>query len=228
MPCEHYKDALTEAATHGAPQGELQAHLENCGSCRTAFAAEQALFFFIDEGLRANANAEVPATLLPRVRVRLNEETLPARSWVNSRFLLAAAATVAIVFFMTQTLWQRHTAHRPSKTAANTEPSPSVASLPENQGPAPAFPAREHPIAHTKVTTAKNSVPTYSANSQRREPEVLVPRDQEALLADYQQHWLSQKHAPLVARTLDAANLTPLEVAPIQIAKLDVKLMAEK
>jgi len=58
-------------------------------------------------------------------------------------------------------------------------------------------------------------------------PEVLVPRDQEVLLARYAQQWSSHKRAPLVAQGADEVSVKPLEVAPIQIAQLDVKLLTE-
>ena len=75
MLCEHYKEALIEAAASGAePHGDLRAHLDGCAGCRAAFEQEQALFASIDGGLRVTANADVPASLLPRVRARLHAE----------------------------------------------------------------------------------------------------------------------------------------------------------
>jgi hypothetical protein len=59
-------------------------------------------------------------------------------------------------------------------------------------------------------------------------PEVLVPRDQEVLLVSYAEQWNQRKHAPLVAANFDATSLSPLQIAPIQIAQLDVKLMTEE
>jgi len=58
-------------------------------------------------------------------------------------------------------------------------------------------------------------------------PEVLVPRDQEVLLGSYAEEWSRRKRLPLVAANFDATNLSPLQIAPIQISQLDVKLMAE-
>jgi hypothetical protein len=59
-------------------------------------------------------------------------------------------------------------------------------------------------------------------------PEVLVPPDQEVLLVNYAAQWRQRKHLPLVAANFDATNLSPLQIAPIQISQLDVKLMAEE
>jgi hypothetical protein len=58
-------------------------------------------------------------------------------------------------------------------------------------------------------------------------PEVLVPKDQELLIASYARQWSTQKRAPLVQEDVNQATVTPLEVAPIQITQLDVKLLKE-
>jgi hypothetical protein len=59
-------------------------------------------------------------------------------------------------------------------------------------------------------------------------PEVLVPRDQDALLASYAEQWSQRKRAPLVASNFDPTNLSLLQISPIQIDQLDVKLMTEE
>jgi anti-sigma factor RsiW len=74
MPCEHFQDALIEAAaTRAEPQGEVRVHLQNCAACQAAFEQEQSLFASIDAGVRVVANAEVPPSLMPRVRAALDE-----------------------------------------------------------------------------------------------------------------------------------------------------------
>src|SRR5229473_7955540 len=100
MPCKHYKDALIEAAAGGAePRGELRAHLSGCIDCRAAFEQEQSLFASIDAGLHATANAEVPGSLLPRVRASLDEVSAPRRIWVTNWLVLASAAVLVVAFF---------------------------------------------------------------------------------------------------------------------------------
>ena len=51
-------------------------------------------------------------------------------------------------------------------------------------------------------------------------PEVLVPPDQEALLARYVEQLRNHKHVQLMAELQDTP-LEPLELTPIQIAPLD-------
>jgi len=68
MPCEHYKDALIEAAASGAAlQGDLPC-ISRLRFLPRSIRTEQVLFASIDAGLRVTANAEMPASLLPRVR----------------------------------------------------------------------------------------------------------------------------------------------------------------
>jgi hypothetical protein len=56
----------------------------------------------------------------------------------------------------------------------------------------------------------------------------LVPSDQNVLLARYADEWSRRKRVPLLAEGSQAATLVPMEVAPIQIDQLDVKLLAEE
>ena len=65
------------------------------------------------------------------------------------------------------------------------------------------------------------------ASARYASPEVLVPKDQDVLLAEYAEQWHERKHAPLVVRDSDATILAPLEVAQIQITELDVKPLAD-
>src|SRR5262249_23488967 len=57
-------------------------------------------------------------------------------------------------------------------------------------------------------------------------PEVLVPQDQEVLLASYSAQWRKRGNS-LTARVMPEPIIEPLEVAPIRIEALDVKSMEE-
>ena len=67
---------------------------------RATLAEELQLFVAIDTGVRASANSEMPASLLPRVRVKLNELSVPRRSWIPTYVAVTAAVALvtAIVF----------------------------------------------------------------------------------------------------------------------------------
>ncbi|HEX4546211.1 MAG TPA: hypothetical protein VH110_07595 [Candidatus Acidoferrum sp.] len=226
MPCEHYKDALVEAAATGAePQGELRAHLAACASCRAVFADEQSLFVSIDAGLHATANAEVPPSLLPRVRAALEETSIPKRVWLSNGFVLATAATAVLALFLTLAI--RHTGSgRNVEPAVATKNSPTLLPLaPQVQAPSPMRPnsnpaQRPHAISRSNRAMNPQVGPSVVA-------DVLVPRDQELLLARYSEQWRLRKTKTVLAEVSSETTLEPLQLAPIQIDQLDVKLLAE-
>jgi hypothetical protein len=223
MPFEHHKDALIEAAATGLePQGELRAHLESCDSCRAVFAEEQALFASIDVGLQATVNAEVPVSLLPRVRARLDEQGTPGRSWVTNRFVLVSAAVVIVAFFTARAIRHTNVGQEPVETSVKTivPPHPQV--------PVVVQPAEKHYVPPRQFAVVKNHRDPETSVRKRTEPEVLVPRDQEILLAEYATQWNLRKRGPLVAQDSDTTIMALLQVAPIQIDELGVKLLAEE
>jgi hypothetical protein len=228
MPCEHYQNALIEAAASGVePQGELRAHLANCATCRTAFSLEQSLFSSMDEGLRAAANPEVPASLLPRVRARLADEPAPIRSW-RFRFVVAGAVAIVVAFLVARTAWHTSVEQPSPNTSSDSTTSSMVRPGRQAQNPDAATALAGNSVAHPQDAATRASGHPVSRPTGDSIPEVLVSPDQEVLLASYAEEWNRRKRLPLVATNLDATNLPLLQIAPIQIAQLDVKLMAEE
>jgi len=224
MPCKHYKNALVEAAASGFhPQGDLRAHLDTCASCRAAFEQEQSLFASIDIGLQVSANAEVPASLLPRVRARLEEASAPRPIWVPNWLVLASAAVMVVAFIAARSVWSTRVVEKPVETAVKTIVQP-----PQNLDPSVGDPAENNSPSHRELPIAKNPSPHETIVRGKTTPEVVVPRDQELLLAEYAEQWRLHKHAPLVAQDSDGTVLAPLQMDQIQIAELDVKLLAEE
>ena len=228
MPCEHHKDALIQAAASGVePEGELRAHLEACDSCRAAFAEEQALFASIDAGIHVKANADVPVSLLPRVRARLDEADAPRNSWITSRFVLATAAVVVVVFFAARAVRHINAGREPVASVERTN-VPQVAPPSPRQSPVVVSSGVKNSVAPRQFNSPKNSAAAEVAVGVKTEPEVLVPRDQETLLAAYAEQWNLHKRAPLIAQDSNATILVQLQIAPIQIDELGVKLLAEE
>ena len=229
MLCEHYKEALIEAAASGAePHGDLRAHLDGCAGCRAAFEQEQALFASIDGGLRVTANADVPASLLPRVRARLHAEAAPTRTWLTNWLVLASAAAVIAAFFVARVVWRPDAPQNPQTNSTQEDPSGPV--IPPAQEPAqgPGQSAKNSSLPSPHFSMSTNSPQHGVQSAHNAFPEVLVPRDQEVLLTEYAEQWRTHKHPLLLAQEFDATTLTPLQVAPIQIEELDVKLLAEE
>ncbi len=229
MPCEHHKDALIEAAAAGVePQGELRAHLAGCAGCRAAFEQERLLFASIDSGLRVAANAEVPVSLLPRVRALLDvESVVPNRRWAGNWLVLASAAVIAAGIFVARVAWRPVVRENPSINTTEKGPSAPAARSPHVDAHNSERIAKTNPSPAQRTMVAENS-PKGGMTARHSGPEVLVPMDQEVLLAEYAEQWRQRKHAPLLAQDSDATILAPLQVAQIQIAELDVKLLAEE
>jgi anti-sigma factor RsiW len=229
MPCENYKDALIEAAVSGAePQAELRAHLAACTACRTDFAEEQSLFASIDAGLRQFVSAEVPASLLPRVRARVAEEVVPHRTWFTNWLTVASAAAIIAVFFVVRVARHSNFSTNPPANSAKTDSPATV--LPPSEGPAraPEPSSRTNSRSNSQTFVARNSQTPRLHPARSSIPEVLVPGDQEVWLARYAEQWRLDKHSSHLAQNSGETNLAPLEVAPIQIAELDVKLLADE
>jgi hypothetical protein len=229
MPCQHYKDALIEAAASGSqPQGELRAHFDACADCRGAFEREQSLFASIDAGLQVSANVDVPASLLPRVRARLDEVSAPRRMWATNWLVLASAAVMVVAFFAARAVWRLNVLNEPIESAEKTSVPLQATPSPKNQPPVVAPPVEKNSSSQRQLAIAKTPRAHETLVSGKTMPEVLVPRDQEVLLAEYAEQWRLHARPMLLAQEFNATILSPLQVAPIQIDELDVKLLAEE
>jgi hypothetical protein len=101
MFCESHRRPLMDAATTGEVLPEaLAAHLRACESCSGAFAAEQVLFAAIEGSLKIRANAEVPASLIPRVRAAIPENTSPVKPFRSNQMLVPACVAAALAALM--------------------------------------------------------------------------------------------------------------------------------
>lgn len=228
MPCEHYKDALIEAAASGAAlQDDLRAHLTVCADCLSTFEQEQTLFASIDAGLRVTANAETPASLLPRVRTRLDKESAPRHIWGRNWLVLASAAVMVVAFLAARVVWHTNDMQRPVELTGKTTVPPLVTPSRRDQAPVTAPGMEKSSSRQHQLAVARNNPAREALGRAKTMPEVLVPRDQEVLLAEYAEQWRLHTHAPLVAQSFDATVLAPLQVAQIQIDELDVRLLAD-
>jgi hypothetical protein len=228
MPCEHHKDAIVEAAATGAElQGELRAHLAACASCRAAFAEEQSLFAAIDSGLQARVNPEVPPSLLPRVRANLEEVSIPKPAWLSTGFVLATAATAVLALSLSLAI--RHTGSgRNVQPIVATKNAPALAPpAPRVQALTPALSSNSNPAQRRYALSPSNRATKPLQVGPSVVADVLVPRDQELLLARYSEQWRLRKTKTVLAEVSNETTLKPLQLAPIQIDQLDVKLIAE-
>jgi hypothetical protein len=222
MPCENYREALIEAAAADTePSRELRLHLDACPSCGAAFAQERQLFAALDSGVCANANSEIPASLLSRVRAGLNERPAPQRSWILAGAALAAVAALVIVFILVHGFGRGATETNPQMIAAVDHESPAVIP-PFTQAIAP---------SETTSSSAKSSSrrPIKPATLAKFEQvAVLIPAGQkqaiEALLAGVQQGKV-ETNVFLTEKPEEA--LQELQVSPLEISPIEVKPLAD-
>lgn len=220
MPCKHDKDALIEAAASGAqPQGDVRLHLAECADCRAAFQQEQSLFASIDAGLLVAANAEVPASLLPRVRARLDEVPVPQRRWFQP-FVLAAAS-VALAFAIFQFARTHH--FGPDNQAKLT---PQIEALATNAGLQNSGPGTRI------VSSNRNNFKTRGNSTLFRpvassQPEVLVPPDEREALSRFVAVLGGRREMALALVTPapqtkdESARLEPLQIKGLEIKTLE-------
>jgi hypothetical protein len=218
--CGDYREVLIDAAAGGAePSRELRSHLDACGSCRAAFTEEVQLFAAIDAGVRVSANAEVPASLLPRVRVQLPEQVVPRHSWVPVGAALAAAVVLVTVIVFARGFGSGpHGADREVNSAASDVPRPLIQAAP------PGIVLVERA---TRTARHEPSRPTRKAVIARAEElTVLIPIGQkraiDALLLGVQHGKVDGGVllAEKPEKTLEELQVVPLDVSPIEVKPL--------
>jgi anti-sigma factor RsiW len=219
--CDDYREALIEAAASGAePSRELRLHMNACSSCQAMFAQERQLFADIDTGLRSEANAEVPASLLPRVRLELSARSVRRFSWVPSVAAMAAVAAAVLAVVFIRGAWrgmaelnQQTISVARKDVAVPTHPSLSVRTPESNELPA------------GQIRTRRVKA---SPRAKSEEPTVLVPLEQkramEILLASLQRGKVAGE--VLLAEEPEKP-LEELKVAPLDLAPIEVKPLAD-
>jgi hypothetical protein len=209
MLCESYRKTLNEAALSDERlPAEVQAHLASCASCRESFSDEQALFSLIETEVRIRINAEMPASLLRRVRQEIAASPA-ARTWrvPVPAYIASGLAVAAIALsFAART---KVSSVKPEPSAHNISlPAPNEPGVPQTGG-AP----REMLVATSKRSHQQPQV------ALRAEPEVLVSADEQLGLQRYT--------ASLRSMAADrAANVKPealLEIKHLEIAGVDLK-----
>lgn len=144
MSCEEYRDKLIDGLASGANSldGEMAGHLRTCARCKKFYEAQVHLFGAIDTGVRVIVNETVPASLLPGVRARVAEASVPP--WALRFYLKPLAGAMAIALLLGVFLVRRENPPARVAVARSVEsPTPKTAeSLPMREITAPADGAR--------------------------------------------------------------------------------------
>ena len=216
MFCEPYRQALMDGAAGAEVPPRALAHLAVCTACTEAFASERTLFERIDGELAKSLDADVPASLVSRVRLAVRDERVSGRSWIGSMWTwgpVTAAAALAIFLLMPRIF-------------------PPVATSPPQPGATP-------PVSTQTIASAASAHPTPSADIPRHElpkrplpvaatktlvpaaPEVVVAPGEEAALLKYAA--FLRRRADLAQSVASSENQKPLAIQPLEIGVLQAE-----
>jgi len=213
MFCKAYHQSLRDAAASGeALSPVLRKHLASCESCRAAFAEEQCLFAAIDSGLQASANSEVPATLIPGVRVGIAQEPQHRVSFPSWAFIGGAFATAAVA--VTLLVPSHHPPNSPKVTGYAVSSTRPIESFPVAAAVNPPQKSGVSVVKGTKWATL-----VASNNSTQRFPEVIVPPEEGVALLRYEE-LLHRKQAVVLMASAKSLDLRP-GIEPLQIAEIE-------
>lgn len=222
MPCEKYQAALIELVSSSAEAGrDLRAHLDTCVSCAELLRQERLLVASIDSDLRRIANAEIPATLQPRILARLAEETRAegARNMIRiGGFAAAAVLAVLLLAF----LWPRDVKEAVARPGTKPVPAERQEGSASQKQPAD--------IALRAVTR----IPQHNAKAAalvagKSEPDVLIPPEEREAFAHFVSSVQERKELALALVNPAPEKKTEfLDVEPLQIARLEMKPLEEE
>lgn len=219
MFCESYRKVLMEAAGsgEGLPR-ELEVHVAGCEHCQAAFAYEQALFRSIDGALQAAANTEIPASLLPRVRMQVASGSTKANRRVPVLAFVMGGLVIGAIVVSSSSL--RHSAV--SRSTGKEPAAPSIQSA-----------VSREPTGLSVETSSIQGSPTPGRLVGRRErfildraaqgsePEVLVSSEEEAGLRRYAD--LLRAKSFETSNRAAATDDAPFEIKPLEIAELGLR-----
>lgn len=214
MPCEIYQQALTDAAAaNAAPSREVNAHLESCVPCRAFFAAEQQLFAALEAGVEKMSNADMPPSLLPILRTRMNERKGQRSHWLPAAAMVAAALIVALFVSRENKRYLTGTEKQTNSVATAAPASPELS----QKGTPKEF-----------VALPRKALLRRSASAVKRPPEVvvLIPEGQrrafDRLVAELQSGRVEPDvlAADKPEQASQEQGLPPLAIAPIEIKPL--------
>jgi len=224
MPCEKYQDALTDLAARGAEVvGVVREHLNVCASCRSYLEQEQFLFASIDSAVRSSINEPLPAALVQRLHARVAQESALTRNWSPILAARAIAIAASIVFGIITVQYRFHQTRPQAGIRRTVAVAATVANTDSAFSARSAGPSASLRRASAPVVTLSRVV----GSAKQSGLEVIVPPDQQDLLAEYARmlqsraldaraHQISVPAASTIEPIVMAANaISELKVQPL-------------
>jgi hypothetical protein len=222
MPCKKYQDALTNLATKGAePAGDVRAHLSVCASCRSYLTLEQLLFASIDSVVRSNINEPLPGALVQRLHARIAQESTLRRNWSPILAATSVAVAATIVLGIVTIQYRFHQTRPQTGVRRTIAVAATVANTDSAFSAPPARPSASSRDRSSPVVTLSRVV----GSAKQSGLEVIVPSDQQVLLAQYARMLQSRALDARVRRvSLPAASaIEPIVMAANVISELKVQ-----
>jgi hypothetical protein len=220
MNCEGYQDKLIAALASGESllDGDVAAHLRVCAECGKFYEAQVHLFGAIDLRVRAMVNKTMPASLLPRVRARIEKTRAPRLVWRPAWSVVAIAATILVVSlgFVRRSGPLRDAGLIKAPTAAAIRAETVSFAATPTEAASRAVKPRRRPRnkAETRIDR-----PTEV-------PEVIVLAEEgEAFVRFVARIPVDPQKAVALTRPAPLQQDLPVEIALLQIEKLKVKLL---
>ena len=217
MNCQQCQQKLLHSLTAGdIPSAEVVAHESSCPVCRKFYAAQENLFRSIDSGLRSLANQPVPRSLLPSLRVCLDEKFManhaPFYRWGFTAVVTAAILAISVALFL-----RRPTTAPPASLLQPT-------SLPSRNSENQAFASQPHQELQKSAPFAAEFRHTARAAASIKQPEVMVLAEEREAFAKFVAEVPDEPSAALaLAHPAPSATSDVVEIALLQIDLLEVK-----
>ena len=216
MNCKVAQGKIVDAmaAHEWGLRGELDQHLRECANCRAFFASQTSLSTAIDSHLRLIADEPGPPSLLPRVRVRLQEEVAP-RQWIPRWRLAAVAAVVVLLVAVSIRMGNSDKTDHATESAARVAPGPPNVNQPRTVSVQVQKPA---PRTSRVPVVQKARGPVYSST-----PDVLIlPEEQEAFRRFVSDIAKDRHSANAIISAAPGNGDAPVEIALLTIENVEV------
>jgi predicted anti-sigma-YlaC factor YlaD len=220
MNCARCREHILATLAAGQRVLKLDAaeHLQSCARCSEYFYSQRELFRSIDAGLRSLVNKPVPASLLPGVRMRLDEQPSLAR---NATFRWQLAAVSAAVLLAVGVSYSFHQATPPVRPSADTVVSKQALSTAPSSIKAAAPLPQLSRAKTTKQHIPPTPVPAHTA------PEVIVSAEERQAFARFLADSPEPADMAALARAAQERSEDAVEIALLQIKTLEVKPLDE-
>jgi len=211
MNCRHVQKQITESLTvgHATPSPEMEKHRDSCVMCQEFYQREERLFASLETGVRGIVNEPVPPSLIPRVRVALEQMPAIYSVWSSQ---VRAAALVMVVVAVALAVLRNHGNHPAVPELAQVASQVANPSRPEPSS-VPASPSVHHPkgaVVHPRVVRERTAEVIVLSGEREAMARFTVDRSQRESIA-----------AALMA-SASVPDDSPVEIALLQVRNIEI------